>query len=1064
MADIEKRITQLHRLRGALKTKATILEKFLNKPIEDINIIELKGKIENTSIIFENFEKAQCELEENVAEDELESEYQWRSDFEEKFSALCAKAQGILNEKEYGSSENLLSAQPPSRNSVENVFNENNAAAATIGVQQPNVNRFLRPMAGDKIQYIQTTDANYKVAWNILEKCYDDPSTVINNHIKSFFELPNCHNASAVALGEHLNNVTKHYRALEALKKPFLEAFPIYAIVSKLDPQIRLKWKEHLQANNAPTMEQLLDFLHNRERILETNKFFSKNEKSERNITRSENHSYGGNRPPHSQSNFKRQSVYSIQNRAFSHICKETHFTQNCEKLLNATLQERFSIVKHLHLCFNCLRSNHTVENYIATTCKTCSKRHHTLLHQDNKTTKPLQANHAHLHNTVSSQVLLSMAIVHILDHKGNPQACRALLDNGSQVHFIIEKLAAKLGLEQREIEIPLGGVNQMSSSVSKITRTTIQSRLNKYSADLTFLITPEVNDHAPSEPLNRIELKIPPKLHLADPEFHKPSEIDILIETHFGNIFPHAAKCNLSLNLLHNKISEFWEIENGPNEKLLSNEENAYEVHVQENTRRDHETGSYIVKLPFKEDSPVLSESYSQALRRFNSLERSLAKNSHLKDKYIAFMRDYIELDHMSEDESASIYDGYFLPHHAVIKQSSLTTKLRSVFDASAKTSNGKSLNNVLMGGPNIQNDIFSLLVRLRSNTYAITADNEKMYQQIRLDEADQNFQKILWREESREPLKIYKLKTVTYGMSSASFLATRSLRQLANDEARNRVEEIQTLTQSLEWRHVRTEHNPADFVSRGLTPKEFIASSLWFNGPAWINDPEENCPQSHLQPIEISERRKPVISLSVKLTRHFIPPRSPHFGGLWEAAVKSFKHHWVHVIGDRLLTYEEFTTLATEIEGILNSRPLTPVPSDPNDLAALTPGHFLTGDSLTAVPEHYLKDLPSGRLSSWQQVQQMKQHFWTRWSKEYLHELTVRKKWHKGATTDIQIGKLVTMRDDNLPPMRWTLGRVIATHPGEDGVIRVVTVKTANGDCKRSVKNLSPLPIDTH
>ncbi|XP_033221171.1 uncharacterized protein LOC117175574 [Belonocnema kinseyi] len=75
-----------------------------------------------------------------------------------------------------------------------------------------------------------------------------------------------------------------------------------------------------------------------------------------------------------------------------------------------------------------------------------------------------------------------------------------------------------------------------------------------------------------------------------------------------------------------------------------------------------------------------------------------------------------------------------------------------------------------------------------------------------------------------------------------------------------------------------------------------------------------------------------------------HFISPRSPHFGGLWEAAVRSFKHHWVRVIGDKLLTYEEFTTLATEIEGILNYRSLTPVPSDPNDLAALTPGHFPT------------------------------------------------------------------------------------------------------------------------
>ncbi|XP_033218277.1 uncharacterized protein LOC117173746 [Belonocnema kinseyi] len=162
-----------------------------------------------------------------------------------------------------------------------------------------------------------------------------------------------------------------------------------------------------------------------------------------------------------------------------------------------------------------------------------------------------------------------------------------------------------------------------------------------------------------------------------------------------------------------------------------------------------------------------------------------------------------------------------------------------------------------------------------------------------------------------------------------------------------------------------------------------------------------------------------------------HFIPPRSPHFGGLWEAAVKSFKRHLVRVIGEKLLTYEQFTTVATEIEGILNSRPLAPISSDPNDLSTLTSGHFLIGDSITSVPEQNLLDLSPGRLSSWQQVQQIKQHFWARWHKEYLHELTVRKKWHKGSTTDIQIGTILTIRDDNQPPMRWKLGRVIKTTP---------------------------------
>nr|XP_034177277.1 uncharacterized protein LOC117602863 [Osmia lignaria] len=112
-----------------------------------------------------------------------------------------------------------------------------------------------------------------------------------------------------------------------------------------------------------------------------------------------------------------------------------------------------------------------------------------------------------------------------------------------------------------------------------------------------------------------------------------------------------------------------------------------------------------------------------------------------------------------------------------------------------------------------------------------------------------------------------------------------------------------------------------------------------------------------------------------------NFIPPLTPHFGGLWEAAVKSFKYHLKRVAGTELFTFENFNTLIIEIESVLNSRPLTPISSDPNDLLVLTPGHFLIGDSLTSLRERDFRDIPSNRLSSWQHVQKVKQHFWKRW-----------------------------------------------------------------------------------
>ena len=154
----------------------------------------------------------------------------------------------------------------------------------------------------------------------------------------------------------------------------------------------------------------------------------------------------------------------------------------------------------------------------------------------------------------------------------------------------------------------------------------------------------------------------------------------------------------------------------------------------------------------------------------------------------------------------------------------------------------------------------------------------------------------------------------------------------------------------------------------------------------------------------------------------------------------------------------YEDFYTLITEIEAILNSRPLTPISSDPNDLLVITPGHLLIGDSLTSLPESDYRPIASNRLSTWQHIRKIKQHFWTRWHREYLNELTTRTKWTSGQHP-IKEGTLVLIREDDVPPMQWPLGRVIQVHPGSDGVIRAATIKTAKGIFDRSVKRLAPL-----
>jgi transposase InsO family protein len=174
-----------------------------------------------------------------------------------------------------------------------------------------------------------------------------------------------------------------------------------------------------------------------------------------------------------------------------------------------------------------------------------------------------------------------------------------------------------------------------------------------------------------------------------------------------------------------------------------------------------------------------------------------------------------------------------------------------------------------------------------------------------------------------------------------------------------------------------------------------------------------------------------------------NFIPPRTPAFGGLWEALVKSFKHHFTRIAGEAHLTFEEFDQLDCKIEAILNSRPLTPLSEDPDDFTALTAGHFLIGRPLVSKPEHDLKSANINRLTRWQRITHMQQHFWHRWSQEYLHQLQVRTKNYQDITPVVE-GQLVLLEIENQPPTSWPLGRITAIFPGKDGITRVAKIKT--------------------
>lgn len=192
-----------------------------------------------------------------------------------------------------------------------------------------------------------------------------------------------------------------------------------------------------------------------------------------------------------------------------------------------------------------------------------------------------------------------------------------------------------------------------------------------------------------------------------------------------------------------------------------------------------------------------------------------------------------------------------------------------------------------------------------------------------------------------------------------------------------------------------------------------------------------------------------------------HFIPPYTPHFGGLWEAGVKSVKGQLKSIFTRTSFTFEQWTTVIAEIEACLNSRPLMPESNDPNELNALTPGHFLIGGPITAIPSTDLSDVSANKLKYWASLKSLSQKFWKRWSQEYLNTLQQRSKW-RTKQTGLKVGDLVILKEENMAPTKWPLGRIVELHVGSDGLHRVVSIKTINGQVKRPITKLVKLPLD--
>lgn len=1564
------------------------------------------------------------------------------------------------------------------RDTFDSLINNNN----TI----PDINKFhylrssLEEGASDIIKSIEFTAANYKLAWSLLTERFDNNRILTNNHLKAILNFETITKENYKSLRTMIDYYSKNIRALSSLNdtESRWDILLVYIMASKLDGATGRTWEEHRSTIAAsPTIEEFYNFLRNRADVLETLQY-SKNDAA----TKTEKRSY-------SKDNKQTKSFVSSSNTKGKGcvICSQDHLLYKCDKFKDMSLDARYSEVSKHKLCHNCLRPGHYSAHCKHNPCKICNKKHNLLLHKsqsnNDKTNSPVDTSSAApvpheastsqtsstiaMFNPVSlsaampGQILLCTAQVELIDSQtSETHTVRALLDNGSQSSFITEKMQRKLNLSCSNTNISIAGINNKLTNTTKRCNIKLKSRINLFHANVSCLLVPDITGMLPSSKINPSEWNIPKSIELADPTYYVPSEIDLLLgadiyweivdskQIKLGKNKPTLLKSKLGWLVsgptgvsptttthsnfsqeIRDSLTKFWEVEDVPalptNNNKFSNEEQYCENHFIENTIR-LSNGRFCVKLPLREvPSETLGDSYVIAKRRFLNLERKLNK-SKIKDDYTEFINEYKRLGHLTEVSRPSF--GYYIPHHAVIRESSETTRLRVVFDASCKTSTSKSLNDIQFVGPVVQDDLMAILLRFRQYTYVVTGDIEKMYRQVMVHESQRHLQLILWREDESQPLKTLQLNTVTYGTASAPYLSTRCLVQLAaecTDEAvantirhdfyvddlntgsdsksllranisgvidklaegcfplrkfrtnspdifdgipttdqsqdfskqssvlglkwtpssdtlhysveiesipkvtkrsilsnscrifdplgllsactifhkiilqrlwlldigwddevpkdiqnswlefynetlyfahiqipryifcsspihiaahcftdasqdaygaciylkstnslgevkcnllcaktkvsplksetiprlellgallgaklyskvlhslkikisctvfwtdstivlgwlhtppktlktyvSNRIEQIRELTDITTWRHVPSEHNPADMASRGIQPRLLDSNTLWWHGPSFLTKSEHEWPQPKSTPSTLPEikiglniilyadiipfqkysklyklqricayilrfinniknsstklngeltcselnnslillakasqreyfskeihsletlnklnSKSRVLSLNPFLDKHgvlrvggridnasycpygkrhpilldpkhtftkrlfeqehlrllhcgpqqllntireqfwptggkvlaattvrkcvrcqrfrakplkpimgnlpqprvtpappfatcgtdfagpflilnrkgrgaktskcylcifvcfstkavhlevvsdlssdafilclrrfisrrskphtiycdngknfvgasnelnrllkenersvsdyaskegitfkFSPAYAPHFGGIWEAGVKTAKYHLKRIAGNSSLTFEELYTLFAQIEAIMNSRPITSMSADPSDLSALTPGHFLVGRPLTSLPSPIIQ---RGGLNRYKLIERLKNHFWSRWRKDYLTTLQQRVKWQR-KQDHVRVGDLVFILDDQLPPMKWLMGRITKLYPGADGVCRVVDVKTEYGVIHRPVSKLSLL-----
>ncbi|WP_253302409.1 DUF1759 domain-containing protein [Wolbachia endosymbiont of Psylliodes chrysocephala] len=681
------------------------------------------------------------------------------------------------------------------------------------------------------IESFPPSGANYNIAIDQMKARFARDEVLIEVYVRELLNLvlnqQTSVEMSGIELSTLYDKLETQLRALESLgvtrDKYAAMLFPL--VESALPCDLLKIWERHRIANNKQNvndLQGLLDFLkaeveaEERTKIAKTKFLQNKgedpiNEKTERKYT--------------VESLYSKSTKTNFKEKLFCIFCDKTHASQDCIKAQNMTLDQKRTTVIKKRGCFSCLKLNHTFRTCkSAMKCIICARKHHAIMcpdlqkkgneNKDRIVDKP-DENVQSLQNTLTttiSETLLQTLKVKLYAGK-KCKIVRILLDSASQRSYVTKKCAEEMNLlklgEENIVQGVFGGA-QGESKMCQLFSANIYKLDKSFSINVSVLEQQRICNYIPKlNDIKIIEYLKNKDIILSDTS-NNDCEISLLIgadnigklltgniENIDDNLFAVETKLGWTVMgqqycINQNKciasyftgcsITDLWNLDVlGIKESAESKNKELLEVETLNyfrNTTVLNNENRYEIYLPWIQGCPNICSNYNLAEKRLFSNTRRLITLKKFTD-YGKVFEEWEKLGIIEEVSEENVNENvHYLAHQAVIKESSNTTKIRPVFDGSAKDKNGNSLNDLLQKGPNLIELTIPLIIKFRIHKIGLTADITKAFLQISIIDKDRDYLRFLWWQNySERIIKIYRHCRVVFGLKPSPFILAATI-----------------------------------------------------------------------------------------------------------------------------------------------------------------------------------------------------------------------------------------------------------------------------------------------